>query len=54
MNGSIAYVKGLKGVNIITEEEMNLIIEGLEKIKIEWKNNKFQIRETDEDIHEGT
>jgi len=51
IRGSIAYAKAIQKVNIITEDECNLLIEGLNKVKNEWATNTFEIKPGDEDIH---
>jgi argininosuccinate lyase len=51
IRGSIAYAKAIHKVNIITEEECNLLIEGLQKVSAEWSNGTFEIKPGDEDIH---
>lgn len=51
IQGSVAYVKGLEKVNLVTKDEMNQIILGLEKIKVEWSSGQFKIQPGDEDIH---
>ena len=51
IEGSIAYVKGLEKVQIVTKEEMNTIIKGLEKVKEEWSSGEFKLQPADEDIH---
>ena len=50
--GSKAYAKGLRKINILTEEEEKLICEGLNTIAAEWYERKFIIKPSvDEDIH---
>lgn len=49
--GSKAYAKAIVKVGIITEEEGNLLQEGLEKVRQEWADGKFEIKPGDEDIH---
>eukprot|EP00795_Rhopilema_esculentum_P016876 gene16876-8353_t len=51
IQGSIAYAKGLKGVDVVTEEECQLIIDGLKKVEEEWAQGRFEIKPGDEDIH---
>ncbi len=51
IEGSIAHVKMLFKVGLITEEEKEKIIRGLENIKKEIKENKFKFLPSDEDIH---
>lgn len=51
LQGSIAYAKATTKVGIITEEERDQLISGLEKVKEEWANGSFEIKAGDEDIH---
>lgn len=50
INGSIAYANCLKTINLLTDDELKQICDGLNKIQIEWDNDTFTIKE-DEDIH---
>ncbi|KAK5644680.1 hypothetical protein RI129_005980 [Pyrocoelia pectoralis] len=49
--GSIAYAKSLVSVNLLTEEECAQICNGLNRIKTEWDEGRFEIKKNDEDIH---
>lgn len=49
--GSQAYARSLRTIGLLTDQETVAICEGLEKVKLEWKNEKFQIHKGDEDIH---
>uniref|UniRef100_K1QBQ2 Argininosuccinate lyase n=1 Tax=Magallana gigas TaxID=29159 RepID=K1QBQ2_MAGGI len=51
VQGSKAYVKAIQKVGLVTEDECKLILSGLEKVADEWECGKFEIKETDEDIH---
>ena len=51
INGSIAHVTMLAAQNIITEEEKNTIIGGLEKIRADIANGEIVFTYEDEDIH---
>lgn len=51
IRGSKAYVLALQKANLVTEDEMNQILTGLEQIRGEWAGGTFQIRPGDEDIH---
>jgi len=51
IRGSIAYAKAIQKVGILTEEELNSIVLGLETVRSEWKSNSFEIKAGDEDIH---
>lgn len=49
--GSMAYSKALAKNNIITEEERDTLVKGLQQVMDEWQANKFEIKAGDEDIH---
>jgi argininosuccinate lyase len=49
--GSQAYAKALSRRNIITTEEKDTLVNGLEDVLKEWRENTFIIKEGDEDIH---
>ena len=51
MEGSIAHVKMLASVGILTEEERNQIITGIEGILRDVENGSLIIMEEYEDIH---
>ncbi|CAG2117175.1 unnamed protein product, partial [Medioppia subpectinata] len=51
ITGSIAYAKALRKCDLLKENELNLIEEGLENIRSEWQTGMFVIKEGDEDIH---
>lgn len=51
IDGSIAHATMLSNQNIIKEEEKDLIIKGLEKIKERMSNNEIEFNTADEDIH---
>lgn len=51
IRGSIAYAKAISKIGIITSDECELMISGLEKVRVEWKANEFVIKQGDEDIH---
>ena len=51
INGSIAHVTMLAAQNIITEEEKNIIIGGLEQIRTGIANGEIVFTFEDEDIH---
>ena len=51
IRGSIAYASALTHVGIITKEERNQIIAGLEQVRTEFDSSAFQIKPGDEDIH---
>ncbi|CAB4385790.1 argininosuccinate lyase [Rhizophagus irregularis] len=49
--GSQAYAKALSLRNIITTEEKDILVNGLEDVLKEWREGTFIIKEGDEDIH---
>ncbi|XP_003729478.2 argininosuccinate lyase isoform X1 [Strongylocentrotus purpuratus] len=49
--GSQAYVKAICKVGLVTEEERDLIDDGLTKVAQEWEKGEFTIQPGDEDIH---
>lgn len=51
IRGSIAYAKAIGKVGIITDEEVQLLVEGLEKVRKEWEDGTIEIKPGDEDIH---
>jgi len=51
IRGSIAYAKSIVKVGIITSDEGDLLISGLERVGNEWNTNTFDIQPGDEDIH---
>ncbi|XP_066599605.1 argininosuccinate lyase [Prorops nasuta] len=51
IEGSIVYAKALWKSGILTEEELNLLIDGLQQVRNEWEENQFKILSEDEDIH---
>lgn len=48
---SQAYAKGLEKIGLLTDDEQILLHEGLEKVRFEWKEGLFALKDTDEDIH---
>lgn len=51
IKGSKAYVKAIQKVGIVSHDEMEKIVQGLEQIYKEWENESFMIYPSDEDIH---
>ncbi|KAF8654063.1 hypothetical protein AX16_003597 [Volvariella volvacea WC 439] len=51
IRGSIAYAKSLTLVGILTKEEEESIVRGLEAVGKEWESGQFQVAPDDEDIH---
>uniref|UniRef100_A0A8C5F792 Argininosuccinate lyase n=2 Tax=Gadus morhua TaxID=8049 RepID=A0A8C5F792_GADMO len=51
IRGSKAYVKALEKAELVTTEEMNSILHGMEQISEEWAKGAFVVKPGDEDIH---
>ncbi|KAK7087754.1 argininosuccinate lyase-like [Littorina saxatilis] len=51
IEGSQAYIQAIAKVNIVTAEERDSILKGLEQIKGEWASGSFDLKPGDEDIH---
>lgn len=51
VRGSIAWAKSLKQAGILTSEEYQVIKNGLQEVKEEFKLRKFSFKKSDEDIH---
>ncbi|CEH16082.1 argininosuccinate lyase [Ceraceosorus bombacis] len=51
IRGSQAYARALVGCGILSAEERDQIVAGLDKVGEEWKAGKFQAAADDEDIH---
>ena len=51
IRGSIAFAKANALVGIITPEESDALVKGLEQVYEEWANGAFEIKAGDEDIH---
>ena len=49
--GSQVYAAGLEKIGILTTDEKNSIVDGLDKVASEWKDNSFALKPADEDIH---
>ena len=49
--GSQAYARALAKAGVLTQDEANEIIEGLSRVADEWKNDVFEVKAGDEDIH---
>ncbi|MCD6289212.1 MAG: argininosuccinate lyase [Anaerolineae bacterium] len=49
--GSIAWARAIYRAGLITEEERDQLIEGLEAVRVEWASGTFTIQPGDEDIH---
>ncbi|CAL1573160.1 unnamed protein product [Knipowitschia caucasica] len=51
IRGSKAYVKALEKAKLVSTDEMNSILTGMDQIHEEWKKDVFVIKPEDEDIH---
>lgn len=51
IQGSQAYARALARAGIITTEEAQQLVDGLEQVAAEWRNEAFVIQANDEDIH---
>ena len=51
IRGSMAYAKGLAMIGIITDDERDQLIQGLEQVHQEWEQGVFVEKPGDEDIH---
>ncbi|KAJ3588943.1 hypothetical protein NHX12_009796 [Muraenolepis orangiensis] len=51
VRGSKAYVKALQKADLVSTEEMNSILHGMEQISEEWAKGVFEVKSGDEDIH---
>ncbi|EDQ86075.1 uncharacterized protein MONBRDRAFT_11183 [Monosiga brevicollis MX1] len=49
--GSQAYARAIAKVGLITEDERDALITGLDQVLAEWANNQFVLQPNDEDIH---
>lgn len=51
IQGSQAYARGLARAGILTNEEAEQIVAGLERVADEWRQGEFVLKPNDEDIH---
>lgn len=51
IQGSQAYARGLALAGILTNDEAEQIVAGLEQVAEEWRRGEFVIKANDEDIH---
>lgn len=51
LKGSKAYAKSLHKAMLLTEAELQLMLNGLDKVYKEWSDGTFQVKTSDEDIH---
>ncbi len=49
--GSMAYAEALARAGLLTTDESDLLVAGLEQVAQEWRDGIFQIASGDEDIH---
>mmetsp|Transcript_10438 Transcript_10438/g.31394 ORF Transcript_10438/g.31394 Transcript_10438/m.31394 type:complete len:488 (-) Transcript_10438:1191-2654(-) len=51
LTGSAAYARAIHRAGIITLEERDVILRGLDKVRQEWESGTFVVVDGDEDIH---
>ncbi|XP_017753212.1 PREDICTED: argininosuccinate lyase isoform X2 [Eufriesea mexicana] len=51
IESSLAYAKAIRSANLLSDEELQAIINGLQQVKAEWEKGRFAIHVEDEDIH---
>ncbi|MCK6629750.1 MAG: argininosuccinate lyase [Anaerolineae bacterium] len=51
LDGSMAYARALARAGVITEEEADILQDGLDEIRAEFAQNRFELKASDEDIH---
>jgi argininosuccinate lyase len=51
IRGSLAYAQALERAGLITAEERDKLLRGLEMVRAEFAEGRFQIQPADEDIH---
>ena len=51
IEGSIAYAQAIGSCGILSQEEVQAIVEGLGRVRREWEEGVFQLVASDEDIH---
>ncbi|CAK9797684.1 Argininosuccinate lyase [Anthophora quadrimaculata] len=51
IEGSVAYARAIHAAHLLSDEELRVIVDGLEKVKAEWEKNQFAIHVADEDVH---
>ena len=51
VEGSLAHIRMLETIGLLTAEELAVLVEGLEQIAREIEEGKFEIEPTSEDIH---
>jgi argininosuccinate lyase len=51
ISGSVAWARGLSGAGVLNNTELETIVSGLEKVRIEFGEGVFEFQPGDEDIH---
>src|SRR5512134_243474 len=51
LDGSMAYAKALARAGVITDEEADILQDGLDQVRAEFAQNIFELKASDEDIH---
>jgi argininosuccinate lyase len=51
LDGSMAYARALARAGVITEAEAGILQDGLDEIRAEFAQNRFELKASDEDIH---
>jgi argininosuccinate lyase len=51
IRGSVAYAGALARAGLITSEERDQLVAGLEQVRVEFDAGTFRVQESDEDIH---
>ena len=51
IDGSMAYAQALARAGVITDEEADILQDGLDEMRAEFTQNRFELKASDEDIH---
>jgi len=51
IDGSLAYAQALARAGVISEDEADILQDGLDEVRAEFVQNRFELNEGDEDIH---
>ncbi len=51
LDGSMAYTRALAQARLLAEEEMDILLDGLDEVRSEFAQQKFEFKVGDEDIH---
>jgi len=51
LDGSQAYARALGKAGMLAADEVATIVDGLERVAVEWADDEFEIKKSDEDIH---